>query len=89
VDANRGDIRPGDIYEDRSYHPVLCTHVAEDGEVLMGISLIDATSPRSCSVSHCGPIKLTVADVLDARPDFDVYRHRRASSDASEGADPT
>ena len=86
--VNHGDIRPGDIYEDCSYHPVLCTHLAEDGEVLMGISLIDATSPRSCSVVHCGPIKLTVADVLDARRDFDTYRHRRELRGDSASAGP-
>lgn len=44
-----GEIRPVDIYEDRAVSPVLRTHTAEDGDVIGGISLIDATTPRTCS----------------------------------------
>jgi hypothetical protein len=48
----------GDNYEDCAYHPCLCTGAAD--EELSGISLIDGSSPRSCSVAHCGPEPLTV-----------------------------
>jgi hypothetical protein len=34
---------------------MLCTH--NDGEVVMGVSLIDASSPRTCDLRDCGVIK--------------------------------
>jgi hypothetical protein len=70
-----GRIKPGDIYEDCSFHPVLCTFA--DGDEIEGISLIDATTPRACSVGHCGVIKLSVADVIAARADWPAYLARR------------
>jgi len=69
------DINPGDIYEDCAFHPVLCTH--NDGEVVMGISLIDATSPRTCDLKHCGVVKLSVTDVIAARANWPSYLARR------------
>ncbi len=51
-------IIPGDIYEDCAFHPVLCVRV--DGDEISGISLVDGSFPRSCSLSHCGVRKLTV-----------------------------
>ena len=68
-------ILPGDIYEDCAFHPVLCTHV--DGDEVAGISLIDASMPRSCSLSHCGVVKLTIDDVIAARADWPGYLARR------------
>lgn len=70
-----GDINPGDIYEDCAFHPVLCTH--NDRGVLMGISLIDATTPRTCDLKHCGVIKLSIDDVIAARTDWPGYLARR------------
>ncbi|MEJ3651490.1 hypothetical protein WEH80_00590 [Actinomycetes bacterium KLBMP 9759] len=71
-----GKIRPGDIYEDCAFHPVLCTYISEDDEI-RGISLIDATTPRACSLGHCGVIKLSIADVIAARADWPTYLTRR------------
>jgi hypothetical protein len=85
VIAKPGEIQPGDIYEDCSYHPVLCTEILEDGEVLTGISLIDASAPRSCSIPHCGPVKLSVTEVLEARRDFAAYVARRQAEVATGG----
>jgi len=51
---------PGEIYEDCAYHPCLCVSVDKEGDEIWGISLIDGSHPRSCSLSHCGVIKLTV-----------------------------
>jgi len=68
-------IKPGDIYEDCAFHPVLCTHI--DGDEISGISLIDASAPRACSLSHCAVIKLTVSDVIEARADWPAYLNRR------------
>lgn len=77
-----GPISPGDIYEDCAFHPVLCTNSHEDQ--ISGISLIDATAPRACSLTHCGIIKLTIADVLEARDDFPAYQARRRQEIAAE-----
>lgn len=57
------DIQVGDFYEDCGYHPCLCTSVSEDDEVT-GISLVDGSSPRSCSPHHCGLRLLTVKEAI-------------------------
>lgn len=55
--------KPGDYYEDCSFHPCLC--VAVDGQGgISGISLVDGSSPRSCGINHCAVRKLTLEDVL-------------------------
>ncbi|MFE7212852.1 hypothetical protein ACFU93_23210 [Streptomyces sp. NPDC057611] len=74
--GNPNGIQVGDIYEDCSFHPVLCTAVDEvAGVVLSGISLIDGTFPRSCDALHCGPIRIRV--VMAIKRDFDGYARRR------------
>ncbi|MEV6139691.1 hypothetical protein AB0L63_27325 [Nocardia sp. NPDC051990] len=78
-----GEIRPGDIYEDCHFHPVLCTYI-NDGDEIGGISLIDATSPRACSLSHCAVIKLSIDDVIAARADWPAYLARRKAEFESE-----
>ncbi|SEU33587.1 hypothetical protein [Nonomuraea wenchangensis] len=70
-----GRISPGDIYEDCSFHPVLCTF--NDGDQIEGISLIDASMPRACSLAFCGVIKLSIDDVVAARTDWPAYVDRR------------
>jgi hypothetical protein len=55
----RLDLKPGDIYESCSYHPVLCLGVNYKSDEVWGISLIDGSYPRSCSLVHCGVRKLT------------------------------
>ncbi|WP_290053506.1 hypothetical protein [Amycolatopsis solani] len=69
------DIRPGEIYEDCSFHPVLCTYV--DDDEIGGISLIDASAPRACSLSGCAVRTLTIEDVIAARNDWPAYSARR------------
>ncbi|MEV4128063.1 hypothetical protein [Nocardia sp. NPDC049707] len=78
-----GEIGPGDIYEDCHFHPVLCTHI-NDGDEIGGISLIDATSPRACSLSHCAVIKLSIDDVIAARADWPAHLARRKAEFESE-----
>jgi hypothetical protein len=82
-----GDINPGDIYEDCAFHPVLCTH--NDGEVVTGISLIDATTPRTCDLKYCGVIKLAIDDVIAARADWPGYLARRKAELEAEYDKPT
>ncbi|MFC8615021.1 hypothetical protein ACFT9M_01185 [Micromonospora purpureochromogenes] len=78
-----GEIKPGAIYEDCSFHPVLCTHI-NDGDEIGGISLIDASSPRACSLSGCAVIKLSIADVIAARADWPAYQARRREEFAAQ-----
>ena len=56
------DLKTGDYYEDCAYHPCVCIHV-EDGEVC-GVSLIDGSYPRSCSVPGCGVRRLSLREAL-------------------------
>jgi hypothetical protein len=52
---NPAGIRVGDIYEDCSFHPVLCTKIDDDGGVVRsGISLIDVASPARATASTAG-----------------------------------
>lgn len=57
----------GDIYEDSAYHPVLCTAVDYENDDISGISLIDGSYPRSCSLRHSGVRKLTVEEAWEIR----------------------
>jgi hypothetical protein len=57
----------GDIYEDCSCHPVLCVSLDDKQDDISGISLIDGTYPRSCSLRHCGVRKLTVEEAWEIR----------------------
>jgi hypothetical protein len=77
------EIKPGDIYEDCAFHPVLCTF--NDGDEIEGISLIDATAPRACSIGHCGVIKLSISDVIAARADWPAYLARRKFEFEADG----
>jgi hypothetical protein len=79
-----GQIQPGDIYEDCSFHPVLCTF--NDGDEIHGISLIDATTPRACSIGYCAVIKLSIDDVIAARVDWPTYLTRRKAEFEEEAA---
>ena len=68
-------IKPGDIYEDCAFHPVLCLEAYED--TVIGVSLIDASFPRNCSIRHCGVVKLAPEDVIEIRRDFAGYVAKR------------
>lgn len=56
-------IKVGDIYEDCAYHPVKCTN--SKGDDIEGISMVDGSSPRSCSIKNCGIIKLSEEEAID------------------------
>ena len=87
IEDQPGEIRPGDIYEDCSFHPVLCTYV--DGDEIGGISLIDATAPRACSLGGCGVIKLSIADVVAARDDWSAHLASRKAEYKTGGSSMT
>ncbi len=71
----------GDIYLDCSYHPVIATEVekyhwqqpgAWDYD-LAGVSMIDGSWPRSCSVLHCAPQKLDLVTALLITAHWDEF----------------
>lgn len=74
-----GDFRIGQIYEDCSFHPVLCTHLSIDDDEMLGISLIDGSGPRACSPRFCGPLPLTVNQVVHIKSNFANYAAGRAA----------
>jgi hypothetical protein len=56
----------------------------------MGISLIDATTPRACDLARYGVIKLSISDVIAARADWPEYlARRRAEFEAECGTSAT
>jgi hypothetical protein len=80
------EIKPGEIYEDCSFHPVLCLY--NDGDQIHGVSLIDASAPRACSIGHCAVVKLSVDDVIAARADWPGYLQRRKQAFEAEYDEP-
>ena len=73
----------GLIYEDCGFHPVLCTHCSFEDDDLEGISLVDGSAPRGCSIQHCGPIPLTVEQAVWIKEHFAEYVQARTA-----GRDP-
>jgi hypothetical protein len=63
------DLAVGDLYEDCAYHPVLCTYVSYEDDEIAGISLVDGSAPRGCSLRHCGVRKLDMEEALRLRSD--------------------
>lgn len=76
----------GGIYEDCAFHPVLCTTVDKEEREIQGISLIDGSLPRSCSIDHCGPEHLSVQAALLIRLNFGTYSQRRIDGYGAEEA---
>jgi hypothetical protein len=74
------EFKPGDIYEDCSYHPCLCVEATES-EVL-GISLIDGSQPRSCDIGACGVRHLTIAEAWDIKLRGPLTKEARNSIDS-------
>ena len=76
-------IKPGQYYEDCDYHPVLCTE--SDNVDVAGISLLDGSSPRSCSIRHCGVRKLRLEQTIELREVWLIVM-RRPVRDAFYGS---
>jgi len=56
-------INVDDVYRDCAYHPVKCTK--SDGDDIEGVSLVDGSKPRCCSIKHCGVVKLTIKQAME------------------------
>lgn len=83
------DIRPGDIYEDCAYHPVLCMTIDVAEDDITGISLTDGSQPRSCWLKHCGVIKLTIDDVAMIKADHPAYVARMLAESEGDTEHPS
>ena len=59
-------------YEDCDYHPCVITTLDIENDDIRGVSLIDGTTPRSCSLDHCGVSFFTKQDA-EARANY--YKH--------------
>jgi len=59
------EIKVGEYYEDCSYHPCVCIRV--DGDELFGISLVDGSAGRCCSIINCGVVKLSLKEACELR----------------------
>jgi hypothetical protein len=81
------DSRVGAVYEDCAFHPVLCTYVSEKNDEIQGISLVDGSEPRACSLSHCHPEPLSDSQAVWIMRNFDEYvsgrRIRRAPAEVT------
>ena len=67
-DVERG-LAVGNLYEDCAFHPVLCTYASYEEDEIFGISLVDGSAPRGCSLRHCGVHKLDMEEALRLRGD--------------------
>ncbi|MDP9123426.1 MAG: hypothetical protein M3N82_02320 [Pseudomonadota bacterium] len=63
-------LSPGDLYEDCSFHPVVCVEVDYDRDEIFGISLIDGSYMRSWLAAHA------------AQRPFELLSRRTASGQA-------
>jgi hypothetical protein len=81
------DSRVGAVYEDCAFHPVLCTHVSDMNDEIQGISLVDGSEPRACSLSHCHPEPLSHSQAIWIMRNFDEYvrgrKTRRAPAEVT------
>lgn len=55
--------RPGTWYLDHGMTPCLLQRL-EDGDTLVGVSLVDGSLKGGCSIYACGPERVTVRDAL-------------------------
>ena len=61
---------PGDLYEDVFFHPCLCVGVSEQDDEIWGISLVDGSHPRSCSLARSDIRKLKVDEAWELKRKF-------------------
>lgn len=73
VQKYKDEFKIGDIYTDVFDHPTLCMEVEiEDDDIcLSGISLFDGTYPRSCSVLHSAPEKISFEEAWKRKLEFE------------------
>jgi hypothetical protein len=82
MDTPGATIVVGGLYEDCSYHPCLCTYIV--GDTVEGVSLIDGSAPRSCSLADCDPTVLMTHEAVVIKEQFQRYVDLRSTFDAHE-----
>jgi hypothetical protein len=80
--AQPPDLEPGEFYEDCRYHPMVCVSLGTDGDELEGISLVTGDI-GSCSLNHCGVVKLTAAEAIQRRLHWDEFVEKHGLTDYS------
>jgi hypothetical protein len=58
------DIKPGEFYEDAFYHPCICLKCENEHDIIYGVSLIDGSYPRCCSLRFSGIRKLSFEQAI-------------------------
>lgn len=77
--------RIGELFEDCRFEPMICISVSIEDDELIGISLIDGRGPVGCSLTHCGPEPITIAQAVWIKQNFTQYvAHRRNGLEISE-----
>jgi hypothetical protein len=80
-------LAPGDFYEDCRYHPMVCVEIKEDGDELVGISLVTG-DVGSCSLHHCAVVKLTAGEAITRRLGWDAFVEEHGLTDYSSSHYP-
>lgn len=78
------EIRPGDFYEDCRYHPMVCVDNYR-GDDLRGVSLITGMGPSSCSMFHCGVVKMTEKEALERKRNWKEFSASLAAEYPNHG----
>lgn len=77
-EKNLHAFRLGDIYLDGAYHPTICLRIDINNERkdigLEGISLLDGSYPRGCSVMHSAPEKITCEEAWHMKEQYEISR---------------
>ena len=75
-------IKKGDFYLDCNYHPCLC--ISKKGDDIQGISLVDGSMPRGCSINNCGPDKISVNQAIKIRIHGVTNKYKRLHAESPE-----
>jgi len=67
MSAEEIEFKPGDLYEDVFGHPCLCVGVSKADDEIWGISLIDGSHPRACSLQRSDIRRLSVTEAWDIK----------------------
>ena len=67
-------IHAGDIYEDSARHPCLCIEVDYENDEIWGVSLVDGSHPRACSLLSSGVRKMALEEAWKRKLELEVPR---------------
>ena len=76
------DIHAGDIYEDSEFHPCLCIEVNYIEDDIWGVSLVDGSYPRACSLMNGGVRKMRLEDAWDQKLKIEIEKKKNNSNNS-------